>query len=199
MKLALATLALLACDAQVDADYAGEPLVRLHGTAIGFAPADVADGAAVRWNPQRGSDLSAGPTVALPMEAAPPSGLSVLVLGEPPPDAYFAFDAPSPRLAEGALLLTQDGAPVGTTIDTVLVYVDGAVAAGSLAADYLGGTPAAGFHLYYVLATAEPGAAQAYLAMRCGGGDACRDPRRYRLELAPDDLATSLQFFRSHR
>lgn len=199
MKLALASLALLACDAQVDGDYAGEPLVRLHGTAIGFAPADVADGAAVHWNPQRGPDLSAGPTTALPMEAVPPSGLSVLVLGEPPPDAYFAFDAPSPRIAEGTLLLTHDDARVGNTIDTVLVYVDGAVAAGSLAADYLGGTPAAGFHLYYVQATVEPGAAQAYLATRCGGGAACSDPRRYRLELAPADLATSLQFFRSHR
>jgi len=199
MKLALASLALLACDAQVDADYAGEPLVRLHGTAIGFAPADVADGAAVRWNPQRGSDLTSGPRTALPMEAAPPSGLSVLVLGEPPPDAYFAFDAPEPRIAEGALLLTRDGAPVGNTIDTVLVYVDGLVAAGSLAADYLGGTPAAGFHLYYLQATEDLGAAQDYLAMRCGGGDACRDPRRYRLDLTPDDLATSLQFFRSDR
>jgi hypothetical protein len=199
MRLALASLAVLACDAQVDADYAGEPLVRLHGTAIGFAPTDVADGAAVRWTTQRGSDLTAGPMTALPMEAAPPSGLSVLVLGAPPPDAYFAFDAPSPQIAEGALFLTHDGALVGITIDAVLVYVDGEVAAGSLAADYLGGTPAAGFHLYYVQATEDLGAAQAYLAMRCGGGDACRDPRRYRLELASDDLATTLQFFRSDR
>ena len=199
MKLALAALVLVACDAQVDAGYTGEPLVRLHGTAIGFSPTDLADAALVRWNPQRGIDLSAGPTTPLPMEAAPPSGLSLLVLGEPPDDAYFAFAEPEPRIAEGLLFLTRNGTSVGGTIDAVLVYVDGEVAPGSLAADYLGDAPAPGFHLYYMMVTEELTAAQAYLAGRCGGSEACRAPRLYRLVAAPDDLATTLQFFRGAR
>jgi hypothetical protein len=45
MKLALATLLVAACDAQVDAGYAGQPLARLSGTAAGFGVADLGDGA----------------------------------------------------------------------------------------------------------------------------------------------------------
>lgn len=197
MKLALATLLVAACDAQVDAGYAGQPVARLSGTAAGFGIADVVDAAQVRWNPQRGAELTAGPREALPIESAPPSSLTVLVLAEPPDDAYFGFEGEPARLAEGALFLTGDGAVVGEAIDDLLVYVDGEVAPGSLAASYLGDALAPGFHLLDQRATAELTPAQAVLAARCGGGEACRVPRLYRLVATPADLATEVVFFRT--
>jgi hypothetical protein len=196
MKCALAPLLLVACDAQVDDGYAGEPLVLLHATAVGFRPGDVADRVAVRWNTQRGTDLSAGPTTPLALEPIPPSGLVIPVSADPPPDAYFSFSGEPPRIAEGMLFLTSGGEIVASTIDAVLIHVDGAVEPGSLAASYLGGTPDPGFHLAYIRPTAELTPAQAQLAMVCGGGDACRTPRLYRLVIPGGDLATELQFFR---
>ena len=37
---------------------------------------------------------------ALPLDAIPPSGLSVSILGAPPADAYFGLDG-EPAIAEG--------------------------------------------------------------------------------------------------
>jgi len=196
MKLALTALLLIACDAQVDTSYAGEPMLRLHGTAVGFSIRDVADGAAARWNTQRGSDLAAGPITALPMEPISTSELWVLVLTDPPEDAYFGFAGESPRIAEATLLLTRADEVVGAAIGLALVHVDGVVAPGSLAAQYLGGTPAPGFRMRRVRPAAELSAPQAYFAMLCGGGDACRTPRLYDLVPTTDDLATNVQFFR---
>jgi hypothetical protein len=187
-----------ACDAQVGTGYAGEPLARVRGSAIGFSPEDLADGAAVRWNPQRGTALATGPMTALPLDALPPSGLSVSVLATPPDDAYFGFDG-EPAIAEGALLLTQAGTVVGTAVDARLVYVDGDTASDSRTAAYLGGALAPGFHLCFARATAELTAPQAYFAMQCGGGDACRTPRLYKLVATPNDLETQVQFFRGSR
>jgi len=197
LALVLAVLAVfVACDAQVDSRYPGEPLVRLHATAAGFRPDDFADAGAVSWNAQRDAALS-GAVEALPIESAPPSSLSLLVLAAPPDDVYFGFDGEAPRLAEGALVLTRAGAVVGEAIDAALVFVDGEVAPGSLAADYLGAALAPGFHLRERRATAELTRSQADLAARCGGGDPCRAPRLYRLVATPADLATELVFFRS--
>ena len=197
MRCLLAVMAFAACDAQVDGGYAGEPVARVHGTAVGFSPEDVADGAGVRWNTQQGADLTAGPVTPLPLEAMPPASLTVLVLAAPPDDAYFSFGDDSPRVAEGSLFLTRDDAvTVGVTIDNALVFVDGDVQPGSLAAEYLGGTPAAGYHVYDERATAELSAPQAYFAMLCGGGDACARPRLYQLVPTAHDLETTVPFFR---
>jgi hypothetical protein len=196
MRLALAVMAVAACDAQVDGGYPGEPVARVHGTAVGFSPEDIADGAGVRWNTQQGADLTAGPVTPLPLESRPPSSITVLVLAAPSDDAYFSFGDDSPRVAEGSLFLTHDDATVGVTIDSALVFVDGDVAPGSLAAEYLGGTPAAGFHLYDERATAELSAPQAYFAMLCGGGEACERPRLYQLVPTAHDLETTVPFFR---
>lgn len=196
MKLASVAIVLAACDAQVDAGYPGEPVARIHGTAVGFSPEDVADGAGVRWNTQQGADLTAGPVTVLPFEATPPAGVTVLVLAAPPEDARFGFDDGSPRIAEGALFLTRGDERVGVTIDTALVFVAGEVAPGSLAARYLGGTPAPGFHICDERATAVLSEPQAYFAMRCGGGDACIQPRLYQLVPTADDLESTVPFFR---
>lgn len=196
MKLAIA-LGLVACDAQVDGDFAGDARARLRGVAVGFDADAAIDGAAVRWTAQLAADL-AGPTTALPLEAAPPA-VVVPVIALPPEAARFGFDGDPVRLAEGAVLLTDGDAVVGAAIGVALVHVDGEVQPGSLAADYLGGAAAPGYHLYDVHATAGLGAAQAYFAQRCGGTPACVEPRRYRLVATPDDLATELQFFRGGR
>jgi len=184
------------CDAQVDGSYPGEALARLHGTAVGFRPDEVADAAAIRWNTQRGADLRSGPIDALALETAPPSGLTVLVLAPPPDEAYFAFDGEPVRIAEGTLFLSHAGELVGEAIGYALIYIDGSMAPSSMGARYVGDTPSPGYHLVDVRPTAQLSEPQAYFARRCGDSEACRYPRLYRLESNPADLETSLLFFR---
>lgn len=198
MKLATVLVLVAACDAQVDGSYAGDAYVRLRGTTVGFAADAVIDGAAVRWTSQTGPDLDAGPTLPLPLESEPPA-VVVPVVSRPPDDAMFGFAGEPARIAEGTLLLTDGDTIVGEAIDFALVYVEGDVQPGSLAADYLGGVAAPGFHLCDVTATASLTDAQAYFAARCGGTTACRQPRLYRLVPIADDLRTQLQFFRGQR
>jgi hypothetical protein len=194
---ALAALtALTACDALIDPRYGGPALVRLRGTASGFGADDAADAAALHWNTQRGTDLTAGPRSAIPLESAPPSAFALLVLTLPPEDVYFSFDGEDARVAEAALLLTDGDEVVGEAVSYVLVHVAGNVTAGSLAAGYLGEPLAPGFHVRDKVATAAPSPAQAALAARCGGGEACQRPRRYQLAPVPTDLSTELVFIR---
>lgn len=205
LGLGLGALALAACDAQVAAEYPGDPLVRVRGTAIGFDEGDTASAAAVRWNPQRGAELTAGPRQALPLRTHPPSSVTLELVAAPVEEAYFGFEGEPARIAEGTLFLTHGDALVGEAIDFVLVHLDGEAAPGSLTAAYLGGALAPGFHLLDVRATAELSPAQAYLTARCqdaeAGEDAaaawaaCRAPRLYELLPTPDDLDTALPFF----
>lgn len=202
-RLGIGALALAvagACDAQVAPEYAGDPLARIRGMAIGFDDGESASGAAVRWNPQRGVDLTAGPLQALPLHTLPPAGVLLDVVTAPVAGATFGFDGEAARIAEGTLFLTDGEWLVGEAIDFALVHVDGEVAPGGLVAAYLGGELAPGFHLLDVRATAELPPAQAYFAARCeesGAGDAaaCGAARRYELLPTPDDLDTALPFF----
>jgi hypothetical protein len=192
----LATVVLLAaCDAQVDGSYAGDAQIRLRGITVGFATDTVIDGAAARWTSQTGAQLDDGPMTRLPLEFAPPA-VVVPVVSRPPGEAMFGFAGEPARIAEATLFVTDGGAIVGEAIDVALVYVDGDVAPGSLAADYLGGGAAPGFHVFDVQATASLTRAQADLAARCGGTVACTQPRLYRLLPTTDDLAAQLQFYR---
>jgi hypothetical protein len=194
MKLAAAVLLVAACDAQVDGRYAGDPYVRLRGVAVGFDADVVIDGAMVRWTSQSGAQLDAGPTTPLPLAWAPPA-LAVPVVSLPPEDAMFGFAGEPARIAEGTLFVTHGDAIVGEAIDFALVYIDGDVAVGSMAANYLGGAAAPGFHILDVLPTANLTPAQADLAARCGDTAACTQPRLYRLVQLTMDLGTELQFF----
>lgn len=198
MRLAAVMLLVAGCDAQVDGNYAGDAYVRLRGITVGFAADAMIDGAAVRWTSQTGADLGAGPTTPLPFEFAPPAVI-VPVVSRPPDAAMFGFAGEPARIAEGTVLLTDGGSAVGEAIDFALVYIDGDVPPGGLAADYLGGVAAPGFHLCDVRATASLTAAQADLAARCGGTAACTQPRLYRLVPIADDLNAQLEFFRSQR
>ena len=145
LKLALAVVLVAACDSQVDGSFAGDAFARLRGTAVGFAADATIDGAAVRWTAQGGADLAAGPTIALPLEFAPPA-VVVPIVSLPPDEVRFGFDGEPARIAEGTLFLTHGDDIVGVAIDFALVYVDGDVGPGRLAADYLGGGAAHGFH-----------------------------------------------------
>lgn len=194
MKLAAAALLVAACDAQVDGSYAGDAYVRLRGVTVGFPARAFVDGAAVRWTVQTGADLRAGPTLALPLESAPPAVI-VPVVSLPPDEVRFGFAGEPARIAEGTVLLTDGGDITGEAIGVALVYVDGDVQPGSLAADYLGGVAASGFHLCNVRPTASLSAAQADLAARCGATAACAEPRMYRLVASAGDLHAELQFF----
>jgi hypothetical protein len=194
MKLAAALLLLAACDAQVDGSFGGDPYVRLRGVAVAFDADVMIDGAMARWTSQSGAQLDAGPTSPLPLEWAPPA-LTVPVVSLPPADAMFGFTGESARIAEATLFVTHGDAIVGEAIDVALVYVEGDAVAGGLAANYLGGAAAPGFHLRDVRPTANLTPAQADLAVRCGDTAACEQPRLYRLVPVKDDLAAQLQFF----
>jgi hypothetical protein len=196
VKLAAVVVTLAACDPQVDGTYAGDAFVRVRGTTVGFPSDTTIDGAAVRWTAQGGADLESGPTTELPLESAPPA-VVVPVVSLPPDDASFGFAGEPARIAEGSLFLTDRGNTVGRAIDYALVYIDGDVAAGSLAADYLGDVLAPGFHLCEVRPTASLTPAQAYFARQCGSTSACTQPRLYRLVPLADDLDADVEFFRS--
>lgn len=198
MRLVAALVLVTACDAQVDGNYPGDAYVHLRGTTVGFGADAAIDGAVVRWTSQAGADLDAGPTTLLPLDFDPPA-VVVPVVSLPPDDAMFGFAGEPARIAEGTLVITDGGRTVGEAIDFALIYVAGDVGTGSLAADYLGGVTAPGFHLYDVRATPSLTAAQAYLAAQCGGTVACTRPRLYRLVPIADDLGARLQFFRGGR
>lgn len=205
----LAVTCLFGCDAQVDPSYAGEPLVRLHGTAAGFDPGQL-EAARIVWNANVGVAVPSGPTVNEPIFVQFPSSLTVDILGAPPDEAFFAVEGESASLAEGYLRLVDGaGAVVGGAIDVALVYVRGEPAEGSVTAEYLGGVRAPGYHLLAWRATADLTPAQRYFSDRCvndmvtaGKLDAptaesqCVAPRRYKLIDSGADLDTSILFYR---
>jgi len=208
---------LVGCEAQVDASYPGEAMVRLQGTAVGFGADEVAGSAIIVWNSNAGPEVPSGPRTIESLQAHFPASLTVEVLSRPPDEAFFAVEGETARLAEGYIYLLRAGAGrapaqadfIGQAFDSVLVYVDGTVQPDSLTAHYLGGVLPAGYHLVDWRATAQVSDAQGYFADRCAGPlaaspgftpedarTACRLPRRYQLSPAAADLATPLVFFR---
>jgi len=198
-----------ACDPQVDPSYAGEPLVRLRGTASGFAAAEIQSGTII-WNRNAGIDVPSGPRVAEPVFLDFPATITFDVLGEPPDEAFFSVEGETASIAEGYLHLdAASGAIVGTAVDVVLVDVRGTVAPGSLTEAYLGGVRPPGFHVLGWRATFDLNEAQSYFAARCvedmvaaGKLDAataeadCGEPRRYKLIDSAGDLDTAILFYR---
>lgn len=207
--VALLAGAVGACDPQVDPSYAGEPLVRLRGTAAGFEVGQIQSGA-ITWNRNVGIVVPSGPTVNEPVFLEFPTTVTLDVLGAPPDGAFFSVEGETASIAEGYLHLNDEsGAIVGTAVDVVLVHVRGTVAPGSLTADYLGGVRAPGFHLLAWRATFDLTEAQSYFVARCvddmvaaGKLDPataeshCGAPRRYKLVDSADDLDTPILFYR---
>ena len=208
---------LAACDSQVDPSYPGTAVIELRGTAIGFGADDAAGSVGIVWNSNAGPDVPSGPTTIASLRARFPSDLTIDVLAPPPEEAFFSVEGEPARVAEGYVYLLRAGAAhppagpdfIGQAFDSVLVYVDGILQPGSLAAAYLGGVVPAGYHLADRRATADLSDAQRYFADRCANTLAaarglsmdeaelaCGPPRRYQLSAAADDLATRLIFYR---
>jgi hypothetical protein len=99
------------------------------------------------------------------------------------------------ELAEAYVDLVADATqprpqPCGRDRGHALIYASDDVPAGSLAADYLGGPVAAGYHLRSYAPTTTPGAAQQQMIARCTGWGAtplaCQAQRDYQLGAAGD-------------
>jgi hypothetical protein len=214
---ALLGAGLAGCDSQVDPSYPGEPIIELHGTAIGFSTGDAAGSVAIAWNSNAGPEIPSGPVTSESLRAQFPADLTIDVLARPPDAAFFSVEGEGVHIAEGYLYLVRAGAgrpPAGTdfigqAFDSALVYVEGTVQPGTLTALYLGGVLPAGYHLADWRATADVSDAQRYFADRCADALAaarsvsldeakltCRLPRRYQLSAAAADLATRLIFYR---
>lgn len=185
---------LAACDPLADNGYVGDPLFTLVGT-LATAPGESADGIALMWQDPAGARGPGVATTALPVALEFPATFRVAVPVPPPGSARFAFPDSSVELAEAYIYAVADpGAarPLARGLDRthVLVYASGDVGDGTLAADYLGGPVAAGYHLrrFTPVATAAP--AQAMMIERCATtslATACNARRSYALAAAADD------------
>lgn len=191
LPLALAAL-LAACDAQVGADYPGEPLLTLQGQVVSNGPLPPLE-AAMLW--QRGPPPSTGDqelATRAPVEAGFPSRFA-LRLYQPAPEAARRTLAPGePRYARanaaavpyGIAVTKVDSLPAsgnpgyGIDADHWVVWLEADVRAGSIAEWWLGGAMPAGFHLLRV--TAVEARCQTAAAL-----DACVAELRRRG--APDD------------
>lgn len=178
------------CDPLASSDYVGQPLITLTGTfaSTTTAPASPVGGVALLWQDSAGPG---GPGVAattVPVSIEFPAAFTVAVPTPPPVAARFVVD--DVELAEAYIYVVSDvGAPRRTTRGTdrthVLVWASGDVAAGSRAADYLGGAMTAGYHLRRFEPVHAVGPAQAQLIERCVASgairSACETRRAYQL------------------
>jgi hypothetical protein len=208
----IAALACAACGTLVDAEYAGEPVVRLRGVASG---------------PRLSRETTAGVKGAILWQSLGPSGLVdftrlplelefpafwIDILSLPHDDAALQLEPGAPTIAEAYLHIVRPdtgGLPraddfLATDYEHVLVYVAGPCAPGTMTASYLGAPLDRGFHVM-VRAPVDPlPAPQQVLVEQCvaRAGDtppdraraACTALHHYQLAPAPDDLETVLQF-----
>jgi hypothetical protein len=202
------------CDAMVDADYAGEPTVRLQGAATSSSHADLVTSTGVKaaavWQGIEYQDGGAFTRLPLRMEfpvfwidvlSPPDDGVAfTLGPGEPPiAEAYLHIVKPD----TGAQALAGDF--LASDFDHALLYVSATPAPGGLTAQYLGGAPAPGFHLMSRTATDALTLPQQGLVERCvasappgvlavSARAGCTARRLYQLAPASHDLETILAF-----
>jgi hypothetical protein len=189
-----------ACDAQVHADYGGEPIWDLSGFIDAVGEVHV-DRMVLRW---AGTDpLGPGEHESeVVVKTAFPNRFTASVLAEPPAAARLAFDG-EPGFAEGFLfVLDGRGNTIGVDFERVLVWLEAGAADGTTLAGYLGGPLAAGFHVRARAPLPAPTAEGELLAERCieralaegwSGERAttvCRVLRAYRLGPAADTAWT---------
>ena len=189
---------LCGCDSLAGSNYVGQPLFTLTGTfaARASAPEDSLGGVALLWQDSTTAD---GPGVAattVPVAIQFPATFRVDVPAPPPQAARFAFADTGIELAEAYVYVVADVkatplVPRGSDRVHVLVWAGADVAAGTAAADYLGGPVAAGYHLRRFAPATLPGAAQSALIEQCvtGGAarSACTARRSYQLGAIADD------------
>ena len=194
---ALVVCVLAGCDPLASSAYVGQPMFTLEGTLT--TPANATSsvgGIALLW---QDPTTAGGPGLAstqIPVTLAFPNTFRAAVPVPPPDVARFRFADSDVELAEAYVFAVTDldaprPAPRGTDRAHVLVFASGDVAAGSLAADYLGGPVTAGYHLRRFVPAATPAAAQADMIERCVASGAsraaCATRRGYNLAPLPDD------------
>jgi|GEM_PF-5709301 len=208
----IAALACAACGTLVDAEYAGEPVLRLRGVASGprlsrETTLDVKG--ALLWQ-------SLGPSglidfTRLPLQFEFPA-FWIDVLSQPHDDAALQLEPSAPTISEGYLYIVKPDTGVlpraddflATDYEHVLVYVAAPCAADTMTARYLGAPLDRGFHVMVRTAVDELTAPQQALVEQCvaravdtppdRARAACTALHRYQLAPAPDDLETVLQF-----
>ncbi len=189
-------LVLGACDPLASSDYVGEPMFTLTGTFAATAHAGDVGGLALMWQDAAGADGPGVASTAVPVTLGFPATFKVAVPLPPPDVARFVLDPGGAQLAEAYIFVVANPAaaqlvPRGLDRSHVLVYASADVAPGSLAADYLGGELAAGYHLRHFAPAPTPGMAQGALIDRCvsNGSEraACETRRAYQLAPIPDD------------
>ncbi len=197
--MALVLMTMAACDAQVDADYGGEPLLVLEGNIVAVGEIAVR-GMVLRWqttDPRGPGEHQS----ALSLHTSFPNRFQAGVLGEPPEGGRVAFTG-EPGFAEG-YLFARDGRrrTLGADYGRALVWLSAAAPEGGATAAYLGAALPAGFHVMTrveaPVAPPEQGplVEQCVTRARAEGWDAaraettCRLGRAYRLTPAPRGLA----------
>lgn len=196
--LAVAAFAAAACDSLANSDYVGQPLFTLTGTfdATSTAPASPVGGVALLWQDPVGAGGPGVAASAVPVAISFPATFRVDVPEPPPVVARFTFADSDVAIAEAYVYVVADTlatplAPAGSDRVHVLVYATGDVAAGTLAADYLGGPIRAGYHLRRFAPVATPATAQAAMIARCvasgAATTACATRRAYQLGAIADD------------
>lgn len=197
-RLVLVALAsaLGGCDSFAGRDYVGEPLITLAGTfATTSTPIGQVGGVALLWQDAEGAGGPGKSAMSVPVSIDFPAAFHVAVPAPPPADVMFGF-ADGPQLAECYVFVVADAGSahpthiLGADRTHALIWADADVAAGTRAAEYLGGPVDAGFHLRRYVATETPSPAQAELIARCvARGDpreGCEGRRRYQLAAASD-------------
>jgi hypothetical protein len=204
-KLALLALAGSACGSLVDGDYAGDPILQLHGVATGRSTRMPTAGAqaAAAWQSDRVEGVVE--LTRLPLEQDFPS-FWVDFLAPPPAAARIRLAAGEPAFAEAALHIVVGAAPrfLATDYDHVVVWVGDAMAADGPTARYLGAALAPGFHVATRHTCTELTAPQQLVVARCVATaddvpadralGTCTAQHLYELAPAPDDLETTLAF-----
>jgi hypothetical protein len=191
-------IALAGCDSLASNDYVGDPMITLRGTfaTTANAPEDPVEGVALLWQDSATADGPGVATTAVPVAIQFPATFRVDVPTPPPSAARFGFADGDVELGEAYVYVVAEPAaaelqPLGSDREHVLVYASADVAAGTLAADYLGGPLSAGYHLRRFAAVDAPGTAQAALIAKCVAGGAtsaaCATRRAYQLGDSADD------------
>ena len=109
----------------------------------------------------------------------------------PPAAAQFSFEV-GIDVAEAYVFVVENTGsdhvtPLGGERTHAVVWASADVPSGSLAADYLGGPVAAGYHLRTFVPIGTVGAAQAQMIARCVGDKrACEVRRAYQLSVSGD-------------
>ena len=200
------------CGSLTDAEYAGEPILRLQGVASGprlSRETTAGVQAAVLWQ---------GPTAAgavdftrLPLHVEFPA-FWIDVLALPHEAAMRQLESSAPAVAEAYLHIVKPGTQtlpraddfLATDYQHVLVYVADLCSPGSMTASYLGAPLDAGFHVMVRTTVDQLTAPQLLLVEQCvarmsdtppaRARASCTELHRYQLTPAADDLETTLQF-----